>query len=94
MKTKMEFLNRVRELSEIRSISAAEKSSRAVFMALKEALLSENIEEEITDRLSPELKRMFEYPKISSFKKPGRVSLNDDDVVEEGHEPEEIVIQV
>ena len=94
MMTKDEFLNRVKDRAEIGSLFAAERACRAVFLTLKEALQSEDLEEEISEGLSPELKRVFENPAMEAVKIPEMLTFTEDDIIEEGHEPEEIVIPV
>lgn len=94
MMTKDEFLNRVKDRAEIGTMFAAERTGRAVLMTLKEALQSEDIEEEISEKLSPELRRMFENPAVELFKVPKTLRFTEDDVIEEGHEPEEVAIKV
>lgn len=92
--TKEEFINRVKIRAGIGSIFTAERATRAVLMTLKEAVQSEEIEEKVTEKLSSQLRVMFENPQVEAVKIPEFKRFTEDDVVEEGHEPEEIVVPV
>lgn len=91
--TKNEFLDVIKEKAAMGSVFAAEEACRAVFDALKKVMISEELEEQITEKLPLDIKPMFETPEKLSFVIPDFLAVKDDDVVKEGHEVEETVIK-
>lgn len=92
--TRTEFLDRVRERDALISDRIAERAVKAVFLTLKEALQSEDLEDRIAERLSPELRELWEEPILAPEEMRRLFTFLEDDVVEEGHEPEEVAIPV
>lgn len=92
--TKAQFLDRVRERDALISDRVAERAAKAVFQTLKEALQSEELEDRIDERLSPGLRELWEEPILPPDEVRRLFSFLEDDVVEEGHEPEEVAIPV